>query len=170
MERFPVLYSRRLVLRQLTIDDIPWLVKYANNKRISDSIINIPYPFDEPDAVFRIAYVSRGFKTQKHFSFAIVLENAQHLIGEIGLHIQPEGNTGELGYWLGEPFWNTGLTTEAIGAILDFGFRKLGLDRIFAVCAQQNQASIKVLEKNKMYRQLIAPGMYEYSITNSIYG
>lgn len=54
----------------------------------------------------------------------------------------------ELGYWIGEPFWNKGLMTEAIAAVVKFGFEKLQLSVIHATCHEENAGSIAVLAKN----------------------
>ena len=114
MEIFPELNTNRLKLRKIRIEDIPSLVKYANNKKISDNIINIPYPYREPDAAFRISFVVRGFKNKIRYVFAIILKESEELIGEISLHLLDKKNHhGQLAYWLGEPFWNQGITTEA---------------------------------------------------------
>ena len=45
MEVFPELHTPRLKLRKIQIEDIDALVKYANNKKISDHVVNIPYPY-----------------------------------------------------------------------------------------------------------------------------
>src|ERR1044072_3086704 len=102
---FPELYTERLHLRQLQADDIPALVKYANNKKISDYVKNIPHPYQEPDAVFRISYVVQGFKAKARYVFSIVHREQEELIGEIGLHMDNGGEVAQLGYWIAEPFW-----------------------------------------------------------------
>ncbi len=57
MQVFPELDTNRLKLRKIVLEDVPALVKYANNKEVAKNILNIPYPYHEPDAVFRIRYV-----------------------------------------------------------------------------------------------------------------
>ena len=148
LQEFPQLFTNRLHLRKIEIEDISSLVKYANNKKVSDYILNIPYPYQEPDAVFRIRYVNEGFKTNSRYVFAIVLKETNEFIGEISLHIDDKKRIAQLAYWIGEPFWKNGFVTEAIKAILIFGFEKLDLDLIFATCDEENIASIRVLEKN----------------------
>ena len=146
-----MLHTPRLTLRKLEVEDLPSLVKYANNKTISDNIINIPHPYREPDAAFRMSYVVQGFKQKTRFVFAIIWKESGELIGEISLHLLDKSNPhGQLAYWIGEPFWNKGITTEAVEALLDFGFKKLNLDLIYADCYAHNIASQKVLLKNKM--------------------
>ena len=50
-------------------------------------------------------------------------------------------------YWLGADDWGRGLATEAAGALVDFGFRDLALERIYAQVIAGNAASCRVLEK-----------------------
>jgi RimJ/RimL family protein N-acetyltransferase len=84
--------------------------------------------------------VSRG-------AFAIALKRADRLIGGVGL----DGSTGDeseelaLGYWIGQPYWDNGYGREAVAAIIDYGFRTLGLETIRAHTDPNNGASQKVL-------------------------
>ena len=55
--------------------------------------------------------------------------------------------TAEIGYWIGEPFWNKGIATEAVKLITDYGLKELGLVRIHTGIFEYNTASMKVLEK-----------------------
>jgi [ribosomal protein S5]-alanine N-acetyltransferase len=138
---FPLLHTKRLTLRKIAIDDIPALLKYGNNENISKYVLNIPFPYREPDAVFRISYVVRGFNEKSRFVFSIVLKETDELIGEISLHLHPDKNDSEMGYWLGEPLWNKGLMSEAIEAVVKFGFEKLDLELIYGECHAENIAS-----------------------------
>jgi RimJ/RimL family protein N-acetyltransferase len=56
--------------------------------------------------------------------------------------------TANIGYWLGEPFWNNGIITKAVKLITDYGFNKLNFIRIHTGIFEFNIASMKVLEKN----------------------
>ncbi|MEL6143214.1 MAG: GNAT family N-acetyltransferase, partial [Bacteroidota bacterium] len=143
---FPQLHTNRLHLRKIQVEDFPALVRYADNKKVSDNIVNIPYPFREPDAAFRMSYVARGFKNKTHYSFAIILKERQEFIGEISLHLT--GNqAAQLGYWVGEPFWNQGIATEAARVVLQFGFEKLELEKVIASHYRGNESSGKVMTK-----------------------
>lgn len=147
---FPLLHTPRLKLRKLQVEDLPSLVKYANNKLISDRILNIPHPYQEPDAVFRLSYVVKGFKDKSRFVFAIVRKDSEELIGEVSLHLDANSLGAQLGYWVGEPFWGQGFASEAIGAVLDFGFERLDRQLIYATVDEDNPASARVLEKQGM--------------------
>jgi hypothetical protein len=85
---FPVLHTERLKLRQLQVDNFPSLILYANNKAISNNILNIPHPSGEPNAVHRISYVVQGFKNKSRFAFANTLrETHQNRPGWGGISV-----------------------------------------------------------------------------------
>jgi ribosomal-protein-alanine N-acetyltransferase len=53
----------------------------------------------------------------------------------------------ELGYWIGVPHWSRGYATEAAQATVEFAFRRLGLNRVYAYHFTTNPASGRVLQK-----------------------
>ena len=57
------------------------------------------------------------------------------------------GHQGELGYWIGVPYWGKGYCTEAGEALLEYGFTELDLNRIHASYFSRNPASGRVMEK-----------------------
>jgi [ribosomal protein S5]-alanine N-acetyltransferase len=168
MTHFPQLYTNRLILRKIQVEDIPALVQYANNKNVSKYILNIPYPYQEPDAVFRISYVHQGFKANSRYVFSIVLKEADAFIGEISLHLDGQKPIAQLAYWIGEPFWNQGIVTEAIARVLVFGFEVLQLELVFATCDAENVASVKVLEKNGLSKTGATGDILQYVIERKI--
>ena len=170
MDYFPTLYTDRLILRKMTVDDIPSLLKHVNNRAITDEILNFPYPYEEPQAVFRISYVHQGFMKKERFVFAITTKEQKELIGEISLHLNQSLNQSEVGYWVGEEFWKQGIATEALGRILQFGFEELALQQIFATHRKENHASEKVLAKNGMKKGGILPNtVSRYELTREEY-
>lgn len=55
--------------------------------------------------------------------------------------------SAEIGYFIGEPFWNKGITTKAVNLITKFGFENLDIVRIYTGIFEYNPASQRVLEK-----------------------
>lgn len=147
---FLILNTNRLQLRVLEDGDLPALVRYANNRKIADRVLNIPFPYRQTDAFFRLSKVQQGFAKKSGFSFAIIHQAEQELVGEIGLHPLPNGTQGQVAYWIAEPYWGQGLATEALAAILKFGFQERQLQLIFGECKRDNVGSIRVLEKNHL--------------------
>lgn len=153
MEAFPILITERLRLRRMKLSDFPSLMKYANNRKISDQIFNIPYPYTEEYAIFRMNFMLQAFANKERFIFAITFKEQNELIGEIGLHLDKPNNKAEIGYWVAEPFWGKGIATEAVKAILNFGFAELDLNKIFATHYPENPASGKVLANCGMIKE-----------------
>jgi ribosomal-protein-alanine N-acetyltransferase len=153
MDAFPELATNRLKLRKIRPADISSLLNYCNNKKISDQIINIPYPYLEDDAVFRMNFVLQGFKNKERYVFAISFKDSEQLIGEIGLHLDKSNNNAQFGYWIAEPFWGKGIATEALAAILKFGFETLHLNKIYATHYPENPSSGKIMLNNKMIKE-----------------
>ena len=56
----------------------------------------------------------------------------------------------DVGYAISNKYWNKGLTTEAVKAIIKFGFKKLDANRIETHCDENNAASYRVMEKAGM--------------------
>ncbi len=163
---FPLLRTERLILRKLTPDDLPSLVRYANDPTVADNIVNIPYPYREPDAAFRLGVVVKAFKSKTGFVFAIIHKERQEMIGEISLHLLDKAKPhGQLAYWMGAPFRNQGLTSEAVEVILQFGFNVLELDLIYGDCKEQNIASANVMKRNVMREHSQRGSLVIYAIT-----
>ena len=81
---------------------------------------------------------------------SVAIEYEGKFCGMMGLTAQHDvyRRTAEIGYWLGEPFWNKGIATTAVKLITDYGFNALGFIRIHTGIFEYNIASMKVLEKN----------------------
>lgn len=145
MKDFPILETDRLVLSEITSQDIPTIVDCLQDKVISDNTATIPYPYNEGHAEFWVNLCKESFEKNQAHSFAIRNKNKEFL-GAIGIH-NKENNTAEIGYWVGLPNWNKGYATEASKAILSFGFSSLELDEIYGDVYPHNPASAIVLEK-----------------------
>ena len=185
MDQFPILKTKRLILDQIKPSDIPNIVAYAGNIKIVENTRSMPYPYHEEDAISWMHVANSGFKAKDNYMFAIRFSDTLSFIGGIGLTIDQENNRAELGYWLAEDFWNMGLTTEAVKAIIKFGFEELKLNKIFAVYLTSNEASGKVMIKNRMVKEAefkdhdvkrghtiednIYVSLYQYRMTRSEY-
>src|SRR5919202_6293870 len=74
-------------------------------------------------------------------------------VGSIGLkNIDLINKKADLGYWIGEEYWDRGIATECVELIINYAFSSsdLGLREVIAYVFPENKASIRVLEKNGM--------------------
>ena len=149
MNYFPRLNSERLILKKLEAENLTALTRLANNKKVSDQIVNIPHPYTDINASMRLGYVTKGFKEGSRYCFSIFTKDRMEFIGEISLHeTDKENSVAELGYWIGEPYWNKGFVGEAVAPVVQFGFEKVGYQTIYATVRTGNIASERVLVKN----------------------
>lgn len=163
MNVFPNLYTRRLHLRKLSFKDIPYVKKYANNKTISDNILNIKLPYSIEDTISWMNSSLEGFKNKSRYSFAISFKNSSNneFIGVISLVVNKEHCLAQMAYWIGEPFWGKGITTEATEEVVKFGFEVLRLNKIYATCFEKNEISAKILRKCGMVKEGVLKKHYK---------
>lgn len=134
-----------LKLRAFRISDKEALAGLCNNKKVWDNLRDyIPHPYTSHDAENFIASCQ---EEDPQLTFAI--EYKECFAGCIGLVPQKDVYrfSAEVGFWLGEPFWGQGLATLAARQMVDYGFRQLGMVRIYAGVFDSNKASQRTLEK-----------------------
>ena len=134
-----------VILREFEETDIPKIVLYANNKKVSNNLRDaFPNPYTLDDAKRFFDMISK--QNPKTF-FAI--EYKGNYAGNIGLSVESDvyKKRAEIGYFIGEPLWNRGIATKAITMMTAFGFATLDIVRIHTGVFGYNIASQKVLEK-----------------------
>lgn len=145
----PKIDTSRLLLRGFVPADAQLVQKLAGDKDVAFNALNIPYPFPEESAAVWIATHQEDFAHHKSAIFAIETLSSGEFIGAVGLTtISEANNTAEMGYWIGKSYWNKGFASEAIAALIFFGFDEYKLHKIFATHLKRNAASGKVLMKN----------------------
>jgi len=149
----PMLDTDRLRLRPFALDDAPVVQQLAGAWEVADPTLYIPHPYPEGAAEEWIGTHARDAAAGDAFTWALERRDDAALLGAISLGVGAYHHRGELGYWLGVPFWNRGYTTEAARAVLAFGFGPLGLRRVQAGIFPRNTASMRVMEKAGMRRE-----------------
>jgi ribosomal-protein-alanine N-acetyltransferase len=144
---FDSLPTGRLVLRPFETSDIPSLVPLIGAREVAATTLRIPHPYTESDALAYITSAHENRTRGEELRLAILLREENKLCGGIGLRLEPEHRRAELGYWIGVPYWNRGIATEAARAMVQYGFESLKLNRIFASYVSTNLASASVLKK-----------------------
>jgi RimJ/RimL family protein N-acetyltransferase len=105
-------------------------------------------PKDEKEVFNTYTQWEKEFGRARDYQFAIERLNNRGIIGCIGFEFPEHEKQADIGYWLGQQFWNNGYMTEALRLICGFGFSHLGIVRIYAPIFKGNIRSRRVLEKN----------------------
>ncbi|MGO4564370.1 GNAT family N-acetyltransferase [Rhizobium sp. 2YAF20] len=142
----PVLLSERLVLRAPHEEDIDALAHLANNANVATMVSRMPHPYTAKDAADFVRRTNIGEIGK--CVYAITKSENGAFIGCCGVEPGHDPATVEIGYWLGEPYWNQGYMTEATHALIDMVFRtRECVEQIDARCRVTNVASRRVIHK-----------------------
>ncbi|MDE2935177.1 MAG: GNAT family N-acetyltransferase [Chloroflexota bacterium] len=144
----PEICTERLLLRRFRADDVDGVFAFSRDAEWG-RYLEVPMPYSRRDAEEFVAgavLLDAGAKLR----WAIVHEG--HVSGFVNLMPATVG-VAELGYGIARPLWGQGLVTEAVTAVLRYGFDSLGLARIYAYAVVDNEASWRVMEKLGMRRE-----------------
>ncbi|MCL4299113.1 MAG: GNAT family N-acetyltransferase [Anaerolineae bacterium] len=146
LETFPQLQTRNLMLRRLVPADAE-----AVFRLFADAAVTQYYDLETfttlEQATQLIQRQTDRFEQQAGIRWGIALPGDNIIIGSCGyVFDKPHAQAG-LGYELSQAFWRRGFMTEALAAILRFGFERLALNRIQALVMRDNRASVQLLHK-----------------------
>ena len=140
------LTTEHLILRPFEKSDSADVQNLASAFEIA-RYTRLPHPYEEGMAAEWIEKQHREYAEGLVVNFAIVRKEDDALMGSMGLKLDQNHRRGELGYWIGVPFWNNGYCTEAAREVVNYGFSVLDLHRIYAVHLGTNEYSGRVLKK-----------------------
>ena len=148
------LTTERLLLREFVESDWPAVLDYQSDPRYLRYYAWSTRTPEDVRAFVGMFVEQQREEPRRKFQLAIELRGEGHLIGNCGLRLEFAGaQVGELGYELAPTHWRHGYATEAVRAMVTFGFHELKLHRISAHCIADNTASAHVLEKLGMQRE-----------------
>jgi ribosomal-protein-alanine N-acetyltransferase len=150
---FKNLETERLLLRRVAVTDVPEIKALRGNP---ETMKFIPRPLVTTDeqALEHFKMIDEKIENNIGINWAITLKGNPKLIGIIGHYrIQPENHRCEIGYMILPEYNGQGITTEAIKAVLEYGFEDLNMHSIEAVIDPDNVASERVLQKNGFVKE-----------------
>ena len=155
IDQFPELTTDRLILKETTAADCNEVLFLR-----SDIIVNkyIKRPENRQtktikDALEFIQKIKTGFENNDLISWKITLKDNPKMIGTICLwNFSEDFKQTEIGYDLNPIFQKQGIMSEAMNAVLKFGFNTLNLNQIEAFTHIENESSKKLLENNGFTR------------------
>lgn len=151
---FPTIETERLILREHTLNDLPQLFELRSNEQIMKNIDKKGF-VDMSEAMEQLEKMKNGYETSTGISWGVTLKNGDNqLIAGCGLwRIVREHYRAEIGYAVLPAYWNQGIISEAIKAVCDFGFNRIGIHSIEANLNPENIRSARVLEKNGFVKE-----------------
>lgn len=137
-----VIETERFILRPLRRSDMGPIEMYASDTRVARMTTSIPHPI--PPAMIE-GYVTRAMADDREEDIWAMdgLKTAgAEVMGLISL-TRMDRNQSEVAYWVAPPFWNTGLASDAVQALVQAN--PMAHDTMFASVFQDNPASARVL-------------------------
>lgn len=138
----PQIVTERLRLRPLALSDTGLLQVYAGDLAVARMTSSIPHPMPPGAAEAFVARASAPGRTEDIWAMDGLASGLPELVGVISLQ-RMEHQQSEVGYWVAEPFWNSGIAREAIGGLITANPH--GARTYFASVFQDNPASARVL-------------------------
>jgi len=159
-----VLETKRLILRQLEVDDAPFILRLVNEpswlQYIGDKGVG-----SLEDAKNYILSGPVDMYQRKGFGLWLVeLKTNGEPIGICGLIKRETLDDVDIGFALLPEFWKHGYAFEAADATMQFATGKLNLTRVVAITSQDNEASGKLLERLGFEFECLTPDQEELKL------
>ena len=135
--------TNRLMLRPLRPSDAGPITLYASDARLARMTTSIPHPYPPGAATAYIEGSLEGRRGEEVWAIDATPLGGEEMIGTVGY----KATKGELGYWVGAPYWNAGYATEAVAAVVEHLFTIRELNELVACAFSDNAASAAVLAK-----------------------
>jgi ribosomal-protein-alanine N-acetyltransferase len=150
---FHELETERLLLRRVVESDVNEVFALRSNP---ETMQYIPRPLvtSNEEALEHIRMIEDKIVANEGINWAITLKGNSKLLGIIGHYrIKPEHYRAEIGYMLLPDYHGKGIVTEAVKAVVAYGFDQMNLHSIEAIIDPANTASAMVLEKNGFVKE-----------------
>ena len=144
---FPRLETDRLILREMTLADVDFYFRHFNNEKVVEgSCFPGPKALEAAKEELEL-YCIRPFTENRGIRWGIARKGNEALIGTCGYYNwNKTSRRAEIGYDLEPAHWGEGIMTEALRAVLRYGFVETGLNRVQAIIDSENVRSIKLVE------------------------
>jgi [ribosomal protein S5]-alanine N-acetyltransferase len=147
LSNLPAIETERLLLRKITLSDASDMFEYGCDPAVSKYTTWSTHTSIE-DTKYFIKTLLKMYKKRELVDWGIVHKAENKFIGTCGYVAWSMTNSrAEMGYALGSKYWNQGYMSEAVNAMMEFGFREMQLNRIEGKCKADNIASARVMEK-----------------------
>lgn len=154
-DSMPTIETQRLILRAVHPEsDLSALFELFADSDVA--FYTDTGPFESMDDAKEVMdWIHETFANRRGMRWALSLaSDPDTLVGTAGYNQwDRDNNSAEIGYDLAHRLWGQGLMTEALEAILQFGFDRMSLNRIEADVTVGNEAFARVLERLGFQRE-----------------
>ncbi|MGP6086182.1 GNAT family N-acetyltransferase [Antarctobacter jejuensis] len=138
----PTVSMERFDLRPVRHSDVGLMNLYAGDERVARMTATIPHPLPPGVCEAYIDRVTASQRTEDVWAMDATKVGGTELMGLISL-TRMDRNQSEVSYWVAPAFWNTGLASEAVRALVEAN--PMSNATMFASVFQDNPASARVL-------------------------
>lgn len=144
---FPTIQTPRLLLRELVDADLNVIyVNFSNAEMMR--YYDLKPLSSRAQAEKLLVRFKHHFQRNRGVRWGIESRENGRLLGTIGYHTLKKAiRKAEIGYDLHPDHWGKGVMTEAVTAVLPYGFNIMQLNRIEARIVVDNTASARVVQK-----------------------
>lgn len=151
-DKFPAIRTPHLELVQITEEHANDLFKIFGDEHVT-RYYNLLPPEDERDCRRLIDHFRHRFETKSAIRWGIRQNDNNEIIGTVGFNSFTKKHRANIGYDLQYAYWNQDIITEALYAVISFGFYALDINRIEAEVMEGNDPSIQVLHKMGFHQE-----------------
>lgn len=140
--------TKRLLLREFIVEDAEAMFQnWASDKEVT-KFLTWPAYTSLDTAIHILNEWTASYEKPDFYQWAIVPKNLNEPIGSISVvSINEKTQMAEIGYCIGRPWWNRGITSEALSAVINFMFDQVGANRVQAKHDVNNPHSGLVMKK-----------------------
>ena len=140
--------TKRLLLRKFMVEDAEAMFQnWASDKEVT-KFLTWPAYTSLDTAIHILNEWTASYEKPDFYQWAIVPKNLNEPIGSISVvSINEKTQMAEIGYCIGRPWWNRGITSEALSAVINFMFDQVGANRVQAKHDVNNPHSGLVMKK-----------------------
>ncbi|WHZ05592.1 GNAT family protein [Neobacillus sp. YX16] len=152
-KEFPIFETDRLFLRKATKVDANHMFTYLSNKDVVKHMGLEPFQTLN-DVYDEINWYQSIYDEGSGIRWGITLKDSDKVIGSCGfLNIKSKHHRAEVGFELSKEYWGKGIASEALEAVLRYGYQHFQLERIEALIEPNNVPSQKLVERQGFIRE-----------------
>lgn len=152
-KEFPMINTKRLILREVTTKDANDMFNYLSDKDVVKHMGIAPFQTIN-DVWDEIGWYNSIYEKGTGIRWGITLKESGKVIGSCGfLNMLPKHFRAEVGFELSKDFWGNGIASEALEAVVRYGYHHFQLERIEALIEPANVASQILVEKQGFIRE-----------------